>query len=208
MGNLIAAYCHAGCSFLRLKQPKSKVSLPEKRPPRKRAKDELDKQVKLVLGKTTESQVVQVELTDKPESSSDKSLPTKESLATESPSKSKLAPLSVDEQGKTPEKEAMSVSDAPDLVELVNKILSVSENIAKVMQNLQAASGSSFSRQTSLGTPVSLESFDAYMKIMKPIQFGKSSYEISILHTIMCVLFLFWYFQIPTRLLRRLKKEL
>ncbi len=66
-------------------------------------------------------------------------------------------------------------SDEADLVELVNKILSVSDEVARVVKALKKEAGS-YSRQTSTSTPLTetpQEAAFAYVKTMKPLQFGE-----------------------------------
>jgi hypothetical protein len=70
-------------------------------------------------------------------------------------------------------------TDVTDLAILVKKILSVSEQVGKVVSELKRQEGS-YSRQASVSTPIadsSPASFDFYMKAMKPLQFGKSEHK-------------------------------
>ena len=65
--------------------------------------------------------------------------------------------------------------DVTDLALLVKKILFVSEKVASVVSELKKQEGS-YSRQASVSTPAAdsaPESFDFYMKAMKPLQFGE-----------------------------------
>ena len=69
-----------------------------------------------------------------------------------------------------------------DLAELVAKILSISLQVAEVVSELQRESGS-FSRKTSISTPLAETpegAAAAYMKAMKPLQFGEQ-YHIAII---------------------------
>lgn len=66
-------------------------------------------------------------------------------------------------------------SDEADLVELVNKILSVSDEVADVVKSLKREAGN-YSRQASTSTPLTetpQEAAFAYVKAMKPLQFGE-----------------------------------
>ena len=66
-------------------------------------------------------------------------------------------------------------SEETDLVELVRKILSVSEEVAAVVKELKRESGH-YSRQASTSTPLTetpLETAFAYVKAMKSLQFGE-----------------------------------
>ena len=80
-------------------------------------------------------------------------------------------------------------TDVTDLAILVKKILSVSEQVGRVVSQLKRKEGS-YSRQASVSTPIAdaaPASFDFYMKAMKPLQFGKPEHKPTIyLHTIDC----------------------
>lgn len=74
-----------------------------------------------------------------------------------------------------PPRSAKVSSDEADLVELVNKIISVSEQVARVVKALKKEAGS-YSRQASISTPLTetpQEAAFAYEKAMKPLQFGE-----------------------------------
>lgn len=67
-------------------------------------------------------------------------------------------------------------SEEADLVELVRKILSVSEEVAAVVKELKREAGH-YSRQASISTPLTetpVEAAFAYVRAMKPLQFGES----------------------------------
>ena len=71
----------------------------------------------------------------------------------------------------------LTSSDEADLVELVNSILSVSEEVGGVVRTLKREAGQ-YSRQTSTSTPLTetpQEAAFAYVKAMKPLQFGENS---------------------------------
>ena len=84
----------------------------------------------------------------------------------------KFSPLQRQEK---PVKVTRLTSDEADLVELVNKILSVSDQVTRVIRELKREAGS-YSRQTSSSTPL-IETPEGeaatYMAAMKPLQFGK-----------------------------------
>ena len=98
---------------------------------------------------------------------------TSESLPPKMPMVSKKLALS--RRLEKASRPAKLSSDEADLVELVNKILSVSEEVARVVKALKKEAGS-YSRQTSTSTPLTetpQEAAYAYVKAMKPLQFGE-----------------------------------
>ena len=65
-----------------------------------------------------------------------------------------------------------------DLTELVSKILFVSETVAKVVSEIQMEIGCGSRQESTSHDEGGAGSFDAYSKVMGPLQFGKNSYMI------------------------------
>ena len=100
-------------------------------------------------------------------------VPTGEAPPTPTPA-SEVAPPTP--PPRVPPRNQKPRTDVTDLAILVKKILSVSEQVGKVVSKLKKQEGS-YSRQASVSTPIAdtaPASFDFYMKAMKPLQFGKS----------------------------------
>lgn len=83
---------------------------------------------------------------------------------------SKDPPSSSFQQPKSPP--PSSSSDEADLAELVTSILSTSEKVAAVVQELERGREERRKDPTSPQDPLD-DSFDAYMKVMKTLQFGE-----------------------------------
>ena len=106
---------------------------------------------------------------DKPADQPDKSVGEKEEKKVAKEAPPPAVPPRIPPRNQKPR------TDVTDLAILVKKILSVSENVARVVSELKKHEGS-YVRQGSVGTPIAESaptSFDFYMKAMKPLQFGR-----------------------------------